>query len=383
MTSQHLEQIETEILKAMPEPVLVVDKEGLCVLWLNPAAQSLFRLSLKSAFGRPLAGIAHGMHFLSKQLADMPEMPEMPEMQEILGSKLYLKTQNEQEQVFQYIIFFAQDKIVIKLSPLYSDKIHIDNELVAVNMLGRMLAHELKNPLAGIDGAAQLLNQALTDPSDKELTSLIRSEVKRIARLADEMERFNEMPSQDFCHFNVHKVLRKALLIVKAKQRNGLEFIESYDPSLPEVYGIADKISQLVINLLSNSLTAIESSGIGDQIELVTRYRNGVWGRNKNGEKYKLPIEIRVVDNGPGIDKNISDRLFQPFVTTKANGHGLGLALVAKIVNEHGGLIEFTSRQGQTVFSILLPNTNPIQLNPGQLNPGQLNPGQIKGNISP
>ena len=221
-------------------------------------------------------------------------------------------------------------------------------------MLGRMLAHELKNPLAGIYGAVQLLEAGLSEDADLEITELIKSEVKRIGRLADKMENFGDSTSSDFENFNIHTVLRKALLLIQNSDNSDIKFVENYDPSLPDVHGNMDQIMQVVINFLANATDAVYVNADKGRIEIQTQFRSGVRKKNQMGIVTTLPVEVRIIDNGAGINPQMQDRIFQPFVTSKANGHGLGLALVSKIISEHGGLVSCESEPGRTVFSILL-----------------------------
>ncbi len=350
--------IETDILEAMPDAVMLTDKSGQEVFWLNLAAQNLFRQSSKSVFGRQLSNLDPGLQELVFKL-------KKHDGNLVVRGKLTLYLQSAPDDLFDYCIFplnsenpLSNDRLVIVLSRPHLAN-NSDAQLQSVSMLGRMLAHEIKNPLSGIDGAAQILDTILDNKSDKELTALIRSEVARVKRLADEMESFGEKKIKDWQMFNIHEVLRKSLLLVKSSNDCGLEFVENYDPSLPEIYGSPDRLSQLFINLIDNAKSAIINTGFGNKIEIKTQWRSGVSVKCPNGSSCKLPVEIMIIDNGPGIEPGIMDKIFQPFITNKPNGQGLGLALVSKIINEHCGLIEFSSRKSFTVFSVLLPDQNP------------------------
>ena len=223
-----------------------------------------------------------------------------------------------------------------------------------VTGMGRMIAHELKNPLAGIKGAAQLLRDDVATDEGRALLQLISDEIDRIRRLADRMETLGDRDPDADDAVNVHTLLRQARRIVQSAEPR-LVFSEAYDPSLPHAAGDTDTLMQALLNLIRNAQDALE--GVEEpEIVLTTKFRTGVTGgANGSRSRRHLPIEIRVTDNGPGIPSELQDRIFQPFVTTKPTGQGLGLALVSKVAEAHGGLVEVHSRPGRTTFSLLLP----------------------------
>lgn len=223
-----------------------------------------------------------------------------------------------------------------------------------VSGMGRMIAHELKNPLAGIKGAAQLLRDDVDTTEGKALLELISSEIDRIRRLADRMESLGDRDPDVVDEVNVHSLLRQARRIVQSAEPR-LLFTERYDPSLPHAVGDPDTLMQALLNVIKNAQEALRDTP-EPEITLATKFRAGVTGRVE-GETAgrQLPIEIRITDNGPGIDADVQDQIFQPFVTSKRDGQGLGLALVSKVAQAHNGLVEVHSRPGKTTFSILLP----------------------------
>lgn len=218
-----------------------------------------------------------------------------------------------------------------------------------------LLAHEIKNPLSGIRGAAQLLEDVV-DEESRALTNLIRDEVDRVAALIDRMEGFTDTRPLQLEPQNIHAILDHASNVARRGFGDNIIFKEIYDPSLPNVLGHRDSLVQVVINLLKNAAEAL--GGEGGSVTLTTAYRHGMSMRTEGGDgRRQLPIEVCVIDDGPGAPPELAEHLFDPFVSSKRDGRGLGLALVEKLVGDQGGLVEY-AREGQperTVFRLLLP----------------------------
>ncbi len=215
--------------------------------------------------------------------------------------------------------------------------------------MAEMLAHEIKNPLAGITGAAQLLSMTL-GAADRELTDLIVAESRRIVTLLSQVERFGNCAPPDLRAINIHDVLSRARQSAQLGFAADMRIVEDYDPSLPDAMGDADMLQQVLQNLMKN---AAEAAGpAGGTIRLRSFFEHGAHLR---GAGARLPLQIEVIDDGPGVPPALLDVMFEPFVSGRENGTGLGLALAARIVAGHGGRIAAASEPGHTVFRLSLP----------------------------
>ncbi|MGI4957432.1 MAG: two-component system sensor histidine kinase NtrB [Janthinobacterium lividum] len=228
------------------------------------------------------------------------------------------------------------------------------NAARSVSGMAAILAHEVKNPLSGIRGAAQLLESTVVE-NDRELAVLIREEADRIRALVERMEMFSEKPIERR-PVNIHRVLEHVRLLAQRGFAAHIRFVENYDPSLPPVWGNRDQLVQVLLNLVKNAAEAITADSGSGEITLCTAYRHSVrLAVPGSDQRMHLPLMVTVRDSGPGISESIRPHLFEPFLTTKVTGTGLGLALAAKIVGDHGGLIEIESRPGRTDVLLHLP----------------------------
>ncbi len=218
--------------------------------------------------------------------------------------------------------------------------------------MAEMLAHEIKNPLAGITGAAQLLSMNLSN-EDLELTDLIVAESRRIVKLLEQVEQFGNLRPPDKKPVNIHDVLDRARKSAMVGFGAEMRFVETYDPSLPPTMGDADQLLQVFLNLLKN---ASEAAGPeAGTITLKTYYDTALRLRRKDGSGAAVPLRVEIIDDGPGLPPDIEGDIFDPFISGRENGTGLGLALVSKIISEHDGWVTVDSVPGRTVFRISLP----------------------------
>jgi two-component system nitrogen regulation sensor histidine kinase GlnL len=366
MTSvaEHRRQLPSDseaILNALPNPVLLIGPDGK-IIDANMAAESFFdistqflqRQSLKELvpFGSPLLALIDQVRSIGSPVNEYKVDLGTPRMGGDRQVDLHVAPLTERP---GHIVVMLQERSI-------ADK--MDRQLThrsaarSVIALAAMLAHEIKNPLSGIRGAAQLLEQAASS-EDRMLTRLICDEADRIVTLVDRMEVFGDDRPVARGAVNIHSVLDHVKRLAQSGFARNIRFVEDYDPSLPPVHANQDQLIQVFLNLVKNAAEAVVDLGSDAEIQLTTAFRPGV-RLSVPGKKSRvsLPLEFCVKDNGPGVPEDLLPNLFDPFVTTKQTGSGLGLALVAKIVGDHGGIIECESQPRKTTFRVLLPMYN-------------------------
>ncbi|MEM8787525.1 MAG: ATP-binding protein [Pseudomonadota bacterium] len=345
---------EDPIWNAMPYPAFTIDAQDR-ILSCNPAAENVFSTSLRQMQRKPIAA------FLG---TDSPVMEAIAQ------------TRSGSATVVQYGIDLSWGEKPARLFTIHAATIperagetlllfhpmglaaQMDRSLShrsaarSVTGMAAMLAHEIRNPLAGISGAAQLLSMSLSD-DEQELTDLIQKETARIGQLVERVEQFGELRPTARKPVNIHDVVDRAKRAAEAGYARQVRFIETYDPSLPPTLGDPDQLMQVFQNLLKNAAEACPQ--VGGVIRIRSGYQPGVKLSLAGKKAESLPLTVSIIDNGGGIPEGLIRDIFEPFVSSKANGTGLGLSLVSKVMADHGGVVEVDSQPGRTEFRVRLP----------------------------
>lgn len=344
------------IWAALPLPALMIGLQGdvESIIDCNPAAEQFLSLSRRSVLERPLSRIIQIDAPIETALARCRENRAPVFINDVpvsLGERaaghcaIHLALMGDRRDLV--LMLLTPRDIAGKLGKADGIR-HAARSAIGMS---QMLAHEIKNPLAGITGAAQLLSMGLSG-EDRGLTDLIVAETQRIVKLLDQVEQFGNQRPPDCRAVNIHDVLERARRSAEVGFAAHMRIVDAYDPSLPPVWADGDQLLQVFLNLLKN---AAQANLMGGRIELRTFFEQSLRRRGASGKDVALPIHVEVIDDGPGLPAEIADEVFDPFVSGRENGTGLGLALVSKIIAAHDGWITVESRPGRTMFRVSLP----------------------------
>jgi two-component system nitrogen regulation sensor histidine kinase GlnL len=355
--TQTINDLAANALNAMTQPVLICDAQNK-IISANYAAQDFFQTS---------------ENLLRRQRIDDHVAPSSP-LLELLQYVHTRQAASSEHRIAIGNVNLPKERLVdVHVAPLGGDTTNvvitmyertmadkIDKQLTSqgaarqVTGLAAMLAHEIKNPLSGIKGAAQLLEQSAAE-DDRPLAQLVQREVERIVKLVDRMEVFGDERHPDLKPINIHAVLNHVILLAENGFAKEIPIDKNFDPSLPDVLGNWDQLVQVYLNLIKNAAEAVKAEPKG-LIRVSTAYRPGIRvGVPGTRERLSLPLEITIEDNGPGIDDDLLPHIFEPFVSSKKTGGGLGLAMVAKLIGAHGGIVDVDYVGDRTMFRTLLP----------------------------
>ncbi len=344
--------VQTRVLDGMATALLLFDAR-LRLEYINPAGENLFSVSARHLLGQPFHALIDEEDDLARQMQSVLE-----EQHPLTRHEVALGLGNQPRAMFDITALPLLDpgqpqELLLELHPvnrllqIAREEGKLAQERTTREIL-RGLAHEVKNPLGGLRGAAQLLERQLDSEELKEYTQVIIDEADRLQTLMDRM--LGPVRPPQMQPLNIHAVLERVLRLMQAEERGGVRLARDYDPSIPEVRGDADQLVQALLNIVRNARQAVDDAT--GHIILRTRIeRMCTIGR----QRHALAARVEVIDNGPGIPEEMQERIFFPMVTGRADGTGLGLAIAQNIVQQHEGVITLHSVPGRTVFTLLLP----------------------------
>lgn len=336
-------------LDLLATSVILLDEE-LRIVHANPPAEDLFAFSLKNVVGQPLAQLFAESGEFFDSLNGVHE-----NNWSYSGRDLTLTRPGHASLQLNCLVTPIEDaaaRLLIEFRPI-DQQLRIAREQRQMDQqranreLIRNLAHEIRNPLGGLRGSAQLLERELERPELREYTQVIIKEADRLQALMDRLLTPHKPPQ--VAALNIHEVLERVRSVVLAELPDGLQIRRDYDLSLPELHGDKEQLIQVVLNIVRNAAQAMQGKG---QIVLRTRITRQVTLMKK---LHRLAVMVQIIDNGPGIPGHLHDKIFYPLVSGRADGHGLGLTLAQDFVSQHQGSIEFESEPGRTCFTVMLP----------------------------
>jgi two-component system, NtrC family, nitrogen regulation sensor histidine kinase GlnL len=351
-----LSQFEpTDLFDSLSTGIVVLDAQ-LCPIYANVSAQDFMAVSLRQARGRPFSDLFYDprqlLEVLRRSLANLETCTQHELLLKAVGSAAQrepslidlIVTPLEGQVTGTYLLLELTDAT-------QRQRISRENEILAdmdaSRLMVKQLAHEVKNPLGGLRGAAQLLDKELNNPALREYTAVIIAEADRLVALVDSMAGGGGPPRKD--QLNIHELCEHVVKLIHAEASPGVQIDRDYDPSVPDGYFDRNQLVQALLNVVRNAMQAVGPRG---KIVVGTRARRGL---HTGKVRPQLAAVIEIEDNGPGVPPDLIKTLFLPLVTGRSNGSGLGLAVAQDLATRHGGIIEFTSQPGRTVFSLLLP----------------------------
>ena len=352
---------EFEALNGLNTEVIILDAKDLSVIWLNDSAKAANWIPESSA---------HELKDIFSFIDDEAEnqikeilLQAKKNASAITRRDFIISDSTGQVRTLDLTISYADKKNLIYIEALSTENLNkiIDStrsfstQKIAAG-LARTLAHEVKNPLSGIKGSAQILKSKYSDDFSKKFLKIIEDETDRLNEIVTKILTPAKKPS--FAYFNLHETLQRVLALTNAEANDNLNVERDYDPSIPEIYGDKNLFIQAVINIVRNALQACSDFSETPQLGIKTHitYRQPI-----NGNIHATLAEIEISDNGPGIDSELHDQIFFPMVSSKESGSGIGLSIAQDIIRIHGGAISFDRKNNQTIFSILIPISNNIQ----------------------
>ena len=353
--------LEFEALNSLNTEVIILDAKDLSLIWLNDSAKAANWIPESSAhdLNNIFSFIDDGAENQIKEIL----LQATKNASAITRRDFVISDNSGQVRTLDLTISYADKKNLIYIEALSTENLNkiIDStrsfstQKIAAG-LARTLAHEVKNPLSGIKGSAQILKSKYSDDFSKKFLKIIEDETDRLNEIVTKILTPAKKPS--FAYFNLHETLQRVLALTDAEAKDNLTIERDYDPSIPEIYGDKNLFIQAVINIVRNALQACSDFSDTPQLGIKTHitYRQPI-----NGNVHATLAEIEIRDNGPGIDSDVHDQIFFPMVSSKESGSGIGLSIAQDIIRIHGGAISFDRKNNQTIFSILIPISNNIQ----------------------
>lgn len=343
------------VVEGLSIAVLVLDRQ-LRLLFMNPSAETLFESSFRKAHQLSLPELIVGAEsFIAglRHCLDSGHPYIERELQLSLAPERIVTVDCTATQLQEHD---PRTGLLVELRQVdWRLRISREENIIAqhhtTRALVRNLAHEIKNPLGGLRGAAQLLERELPDPALREYTGIIIGEADRLRNLVDRMLGPNQLPIHS--DVSIHEIMERVRSLVEAEAPSGVRIERDYDPSIPPLWGDADRLIQAMLNVVRNAVQAVGRRGV---IILRSRVQRQY---TIGAKRHKLVARLDIVDDGPGIPPGQQEQIFYPMISGRPDGTGLGLSIAQSIINQHGGLIECASRPGETVFTLLLPLGKP------------------------